>query len=146
MQQVKYMLADRVHNPDLRSQILENWSELILKKGEEGCKIILMMDANENTGPETNITKFITRNSLEDVHTYIMTRKPETSRAGSRQVLDIALCTQGALPYIKMGGLCALDIGLTSNHVLLWFDFDTKSFFGGIVPHCVPPQHREFSF
>ena len=134
------------HNPDPRSQLLKDLRELILKKRKTGCEVILMMDANENTGPETDITKFITKNSLEDVHAQITSHKSETSRAGSKQVLDIALCTRGALPYIKAGGFCAMDVELSSDHILLWFDFDTKSFFGGIGPHFVSPQHRELLF
>ena len=86
------------------------------------------------------------KNSLEDLHEHIMSRKPETSRAGSKTVLDVALCTRGILPHIRAGGFCAIDVGLSSDHILLWFDFDARSFFGGIGPSYVPPQHREFSF
>ena len=105
-----------------------------------------MMDANDDMGPETDLTKFIKENSLEDLHFHVMSRKPETSRAGSTRVIDVVLCSPNALPYVKKGGFCELDVGLSSDHVLLWFDFDFKSFFGGIGPHYVPPQHREFSF
>ena len=55
------------------------------------------------------------------------------------------LCSSGAITYFNQAGYCALDTGLTSDHILLWADFDFKSFFGGEGPSHVPPQCREFS-
>ena len=59
MQQIQYMLEHKVHNPDPRSQILEDLTEFILKKREAGCEIVLMMDANESMTPGKDITKFM---------------------------------------------------------------------------------------
>ena len=146
MQQIQCTLRNNVHNPDPRKQLLDDLTEFILKKRGEGCEIILMMDVNESMKPEKGITKFIAKNSLEDIHAHVMSKKPETSRAGSNKVLDVTLCTRGTLPYIRAGGFCAIDVGLSSDHILIWFDLDAKSFFGGVGPSYVPPQHREFSF
>ena len=144
-QQTLAMIDIGINNPDPRTQILSDLSTFMNQKREEGCEIYLMMDANEDLGPGSDMAKFIAENSLEDVHQIVMGLKPDTSRAGSNRVIDAMLCSSGAVNYIKQAGYCAIDTGLTSDHILLWADFDFRSFFGGEGPAHVPPQCREFS-
>ena len=81
-------------------------------------------------------------NSLEDVHQMVMGYKPDTSRAGSKHVINVMLCTPGIVTFAKNTGYCAIDTGLSSDHILLWADFDLRSLFGGEGPAHVPHQCR----
>ena len=67
-QQTMALIDHGINNPDPRSQILTDLTSFMNKKREEKCEIVLMMDANEDLDPGSDMAKFIADNSLEDIH------------------------------------------------------------------------------
>jgi len=146
-QQVQLMIKHGIEEPDPRNQVLKDLTTVIRKKREEGCEVILMMDANESTNdPRGKFSTFIQDNLLHDIHAQAIRELPPTTRVRSPSRIDFMLATEGVLEFVREAGYLALHEGLVSDHIMLWIEMDMKSFFGGEGPSIVPPQSREFSF
>ena len=63
------MIKQGIEEPDPRNQVLKDLTTVIRKKREEGCEVILTMDANESTNnPRGKFSTFIQDNLLHDIH------------------------------------------------------------------------------
>ena len=87
-QLVKAMVRRGVKDPDPRTQVLNDLSKLIQSKRDEGCEIVLMIDANEDGVEGTDLRHFVRANSLHDVHETLLSRLPRTTRHRSNRRID----------------------------------------------------------
>ena len=85
-QQVQGMIRDGRLNPDPRTQVLTDLTTFINEKKEEGCEVILMMDANDDWEEHNSkLATFIDENVLIDVHHNMLTHLPPTTRQSSNR-------------------------------------------------------------
>ena len=84
-------------------------------------------------------------NLLNDVHHTVVDDMPTTTRIGSSRRIDFIFATEGILSHVKAAGYRGLYEAIHSDHILLWVEFDFKSFFGSQLPSILTAQHRELS-
>lgn len=140
------MLKSGTHRPDPRNQVLRDLTNFIFDCRDEGCEVLLMIDANESTDENgSKWGQFLENNMLTDIHLSNGRTPIKTTRLGSKTAIDYMVATDGLLPFIRRTGHLALHEGIVSDHIMLWADIDIKGFFGGEGPSITPPQAREFN-
>ena len=95
-QQVQQMIKDGKSKPDPRNQVLKDMTKLINEKKEEGCEVIVMIDANESAeGPNSKWGEFMQENLLHDVQEMLVPILPQSTRTRSTRRIDFTLRPPG---------------------------------------------------
>ena len=133
------MIKQGYRDPDPCTQVLTDVSKMIAAKQHKGCKISIMIDANESSGKRDPNGVSSLKSTV-----YTMYTKPKT-RLGSKTRINFMVATEGILPYIRAAAFRSLYKVVVSDHILLWADIDMKVYFRGEGPSITQPQGREFS-
>jgi len=113
------MIKDGKEAPDPCTQVLTDLTKFLNEKRDEGCGILVMVDANESSSKEGSKWKaFLTNNALEGLHEYTLDNLPPTTRIGSTTRIDCMAATEGILQEVQAAGFRALHEGIISDHIM----------------------------
>ena len=88
------MIKDGKEAPDPCTQVLTDLTKFLNEKRDEGCGILVMVDANESSSKEGSKWKaFLANNGLEDLHELVLDKLPPTARIGSSTRIDCMAAT-----------------------------------------------------
>jgi len=120
---------------------LQDLTEFLKKRQNEGDLIILGIDANENiSSPSSTVHTALTHLSLtQPLLDVFGPTLPNTRQPGS-QPID-AIYTSPDI-RVQATGLLSFDDYIGSDHRVLWMDFENTELFGNRLPSIIVPSAR----
>jgi hypothetical protein len=131
-------------------QFIEDLTQFIKDKQQQGHDIIVAMDANEVIGEDTNgLSKLMHDCGLYDLMdlpgTDASAQLMDTFCRGSNRQIDYILGTERLLQSVCRRGALAFNDGIVSDHRGLFLDFDPTILYGGAVADTVSMSSRRFT-
>jgi len=125
-----YLRRTGLLKPDPRKQLLLDLSEHIRSLTSPDNAIIILMDANEAyTDKNSDLHKWMTQHSFNDVHMHLHqhdTTIPTYSRGHKR--IDYILATDNILPYMQKSGILPFHFLLHTDHRALYVEIDLQKY------------------
>jgi hypothetical protein len=122
MQQWSLLREKGIKNPDPIKHFYDDLSTELTKWTQEGCEIILMMDANEPLGERPGgLGHLVGRHSLVDLSEKILQENNNVSTyaRGSKKI-DFIFSTQRVAKFCTDSGIVPFGFGYPSNHRALF--------------------------
>jgi endonuclease/exonuclease/phosphatase family metal-dependent hydrolase len=145
--QQEWMYASLGHSSvNLRAQVVTDIVALILGFQDKGHDIVLMMDANEASGPGSGVDKIMRNCNLVDAHSLSSdtTPYPATYQRGSTKI-DFVLVSSRVVSAVSGVSILAIHDGYLSDHRALVVDLDANTLFGESTSSIVPPKGRRLT-
>jgi hypothetical protein len=119
-------------NVDLRKTFVTDLIILTKSFQDQGCDVVLMLDANEGRGPKSGVDYVMHECCLVDAHAATTDRSPApaTHQRGSEKI-DFILMSPRLVESIRSAVILPLQEGYLSDHRSLMVDFDANMLFGG---------------
>ena len=131
--QQEWIYANRGEiNVDLRKSFITDLCKLTKSLQDQGCDVVLMLDANEARGAKSGVDQIMNECCLADAHAATTDRSPApaTHQRGSEKI-DFILVSPRLVEAITSAVILPLQEGYLSDHRALLVDFDATTLFGG---------------
>jgi ribonuclease HI/exonuclease III len=145
--QQEWIYADRgLQSVNLRQQFVVDLTAQLLLWKNAGHDLVLMVDANEASGPGSAIERLIYACALTDVHKRETEAvdPPPTHQRGSEKI-DFVLVSNRLVRAVKARAVLPLNDGYLSDHRALLVDFDAQKLFAGPTSEVVAPSARQLT-
>ena len=124
------------NNPEPRTQFIQDETRQIKQWQQEGNKIILMLDANEQMGAENEGIQHLTTScNLTNIHAQ---RCPDIDKlatyARRTKRIDFVLTLQKLVELVTGAGFLPFYEGIESDHRGAFANFDEQQLFNGKTP------------
>jgi hypothetical protein len=111
--------------PNPRKEMIRDLTDHITKLQQQGHLILVMMDANEEISPRSNLNHLIHVLGLVDVHSH--SPAPSTHIRGSQRI-DYMLVSASLIPFVTRSGTLAYHQGFQTDHRTLYCDISSDFF------------------
>ena len=144
MQQIEGLREKGIKNPDPRSQIFTDVTEIIKEWAELGYHPMVMGDMNADYNDE-DFKKFIQENGLNDLIKENNKGPPPKTYSRGKKRIDYILGDDYVANAVVKSGALASQEGVLSDHTMQWVDLDVKLLFKNKSYIPMKPCEREFT-